>query len=187
MFTNKLLSTLLSASFVLVMACEGPSSNTESDIITVHRSLQYDPAFWDYAASSNMLQIEISRLAVEKGSTEKIRALGRRAVDFHSNALTRMQQLMAKNEDIQLPDSLGSADRGLVQEFRLLEGEEFDTRYRDFITSVHRTQLDRYEEALRRADNQKIRDWLMDMRAHMRAELDELTLPDSVAAPEEEV
>lgn len=183
MFIDKLLTTLFGVLFLLMLACDGPSSNPEADTITVNRSIMYDPAFWDYAASSNMLQVEVGRLAAEKGSTEKVRALGQKAVDFHGNALERMQQIMADKEDIQLPDSLGGADRGLVQEFMLLEGEAFDTRYRDFVTSTHRTQLDRYEEALRRAENQKVRDWLMDMRAHMREELDELTHPDSVAAP----
>ncbi|GAB3531005.1 hypothetical protein GCM10027443_12580 [Pontibacter brevis] len=187
MFIDKLLTILFGALFLLMLACDGSSSTSEENTITVSRSIQHDPAFWDYAASSNMLQVEISRLAIEKGTTEKTRALGQRAISFHSNSLERIKQLMADKDDIQLPDSLGGADRSLVQEFRLLEGEEFDTRYRDFITSTHRTQLDRYEEALRRADNQKIRDWLMDMRAHMREELDELTHPDSVAAPEEQL
>ncbi|RDV15561.1 DUF4142 domain-containing protein [Pontibacter diazotrophicus] len=185
MLKTKLSTILFGALFPLMMACDRPSSNPEADTITVNRSIMYDPAFWDYAASSNMLQVEISRLAVEKGTTEKTRALGQRAVDFHGNALERMKKLMADKEKIQLPDSLGGADRGLVQEFQLLEGEEFDTRYRDFIASSHRTQIDRYEEALLRAENQKIRDLLMDMRAHMRDELDRLAVPDSVVLSEE--
>ncbi|MFD3001411.1 DUF4142 domain-containing protein [Pontibacter toksunensis] len=185
MFYDKLLTNLFGALFLLMLACDGPSSNPEAKTITVNRSIMYDPAFWDYAASSNMLQAEISRLAIEKGSTENIRAFGQRAADFHGGALKRMQRLMDGNDGVQLPDSLGSADRGLVQEFQLLEGEAFDTRYRDFIASSHRTQLDRYEEALRRADDQKVRDLLMDMRAHMREELDKLAQPDSAAMPVE--
>ena len=182
MFIDKLLTTLFGVLFLLMLACDGPSSNSEADVITVNRSIQHDPAFWDYAASSNMLLVEVSRLAIEKGATDKVKELGQRAVDYHGGALEKMRQLMADNEDIQLPDSLGGADRGLVQEFQLLEGEEFETRYRDFITNTHRTQLDRYEDALRRADNQKVRDLLMDMRAHMRDELDKLTHPDTVVA-----
>ena len=150
----------------------------------VSRSLQSDPAFWDYAASSNILQTEISRLAAEKGTTENIRNLGGQSADFHAQALERLRRLVAEHQRLQLPDSLGDADKGLVQEFRLLEGEEFDTRYRDFITSTHLAQLDRYEEALNKADDQETRDWLMGMRAHLREELDLLAQPDSVVAEE---
>ena len=185
MFVDKLLSLTFGAAMLLLAACNGPAADAETatNTISVTQNLQHDPAFWDYAASSSMLQTEISRLAIEKGSTEKIKALGQQSADFHSNALKNLKKLVAKQKQIQLPDRLGAADKGLVQEFVLLEGEEFDTRYRDFMISTHTAQLDRYEDALRKADDQRTRDWLMNMRTHIRKELDVLAQPDSVAAP----
>ncbi|MCJ8165515.1 DUF4142 domain-containing protein [Pontibacter sp. E15-1] len=183
MFFDKLLSLAFGVLFLLMLACSGSPSENEADTISVTRSLQRDPAFWDYAASSNMLQAEIGRLATEKAASPKIKALGQQAADFHSQALVSLRKLVAGESNLQLPDSLGGADKGLVQEFMLLEGNEFDVRYRNFIISSHRTQLDRYEEAIGRADDQETRDWLMHMRAHMRKALDTLAQPDSVAMP----
>ncbi|WP_161889850.1 DUF4142 domain-containing protein [Pontibacter russatus] len=185
MLADKLRLIPFYAAFLLLLACGKSSPEGETNTITVAQSLQHDPAFWDYAASSNLLQTEISDMATEKGGTENIRNLGRRSADFHTQALERLRRLVAKNKRIQLPDSLGEADKGLVQEFMLLEGEEFDTRYRDFIVSTHLAQLDRYEEALSKADDQETRNWLMGMRAHLREELDLLAQPDSVVVAEQ--
>lgn len=185
MLADKLRLIPFYAAFLLLLACGKSSPEGETNTITVAQSLQHDPAFWDYAASSNLLQTEISHMATEKGGTENIRNLGKRSADFHMQALERLRRLVAKNKRIQLPDSLGEADKGLVQEFMLLEGEEFDTRYRDFVVSTHLAQLDRYEEALSKADDQETRDWLMGMRAHLREELDLLAQPDSVVVAEQ--
>lgn len=186
MLADKLRLIPFYAVFLLLLACGKSSPEGETNTIIVAQSLQHDPAFWDYAASSNLLQTEISRMAMEKGASEGVRNLGRQSADFHAQALEQLRRLVAGNERVQLPDSLGEADKGLVQEFVLLEGEEFDTRYRDFIVSTHLAQLDRYEEALSKADDQETRDWLMFMRAHLRRELSLASQPDSVLVAEEQ-
>lgn len=188
MFLNKVLSVALSALFLLMLACDGPSSGTGAQQLTQrtkNRTLQDDPIFWDYAASSNMLQTEISRCAAEKSSSEKVKAMAGKAVDFHSRALRQLRKLVANQEHLQLPDSLSGADKRLVQEFNSLEGEEFNQRFRSFIISTHKSQLDRYEEALRRTEDQKTRQWLTNMRMHLLEELEQFMAQDSVQAIEQ--
>lgn len=179
------ISPYIALFLLLLQACDGPSAGDETNAIIVTQNIQQDPAFWDYAASSNMLQTEISLLAVEKGASENVKSLGSKSASVHRDALERLRKLTAKHDQIKLPDSLAEADRSLVQEFMLLEGEEFDTRYRNFIVSTHLAQLDRYEEALSKADDQETRDWLMFMRAHLRQELSLASQPDSVLVEEE--
>jgi predicted outer membrane protein len=174
MFLNKILSLPFGALFLVMLACDGPSSETNAKVPAVTRTLQNDPAFWDYAASSNMLQTEISRLATKKASTDTLRTFGQESVRFYEDALQQLKELAAEQGQIPLPDSLGAADKGLVKEFSLLEGEEFDTRYREFIISTHNAQLSRYEEALQNADDQNTRDWLLNMKTHTRQELQQL-------------
>jgi putative membrane protein len=76
MFIPKLLSSACGAVFLLLLACSGPSAETETEApqIIVIRTLQDDPAFWDYAASSSMLQVGAGKLAMEKGSTAQVKA-----------------------------------------------------------------------------------------------------------------
>ncbi|MDX5436740.1 MAG: hypothetical protein LPK03_06065, partial [Pontibacter sp.] len=71
------------------------------------------------------------------------------------------------------------------QEFKLLEGAELDARYRDFIISTHKAQLTRYEEALAKAQDQRTRNWILDMHAHLRKEISELVELDSTEVASE--
>lgn len=187
MLTDKLISFILGVIFLLVLACEGPAAEKDTaDTVpeTRTRTLLHEPAFWDYAASSNMLQVALGKLAEQKASSATLRGMAKDAVTYHAGALRQLQQLVSKQDNILLPDSLAGADQGLVQEMKLLEGEEFDLRYQEFIISTHNAQLDRYEEALVKADDQKIRDWIMDMRSHLRQEINAFSKLDSTGVAE---
>lgn len=183
MLFDKLLSYTLGILFLLMLACSGPDTSDDARVITVQRELRHDPAFWDYAASSNMLQVEMGKLAQTKGTAAKTQALGQQAANYHGKALQRLKEMMAEEKQVRVPDSLGGADQGLVKEMMALEGSAFDTRYREFVIRTHTSQLDRYEEALRLTDDQATREWLTDMRLHLREQLNMLANPDSIAAP----
>ncbi|MCX2741292.1 DUF4142 domain-containing protein [Pontibacter anaerobius] len=181
MFIDKVITLALGAMFLLALSCEGPTAEeATTNNAPQKRTLQQEPTFWDYAASSNMLQVAIATVAAEKGTTEHIRNIASEAVAFHVKALEDLKALAERYDNIQLPDSLGAADLGLVLEFKLLEGEELDTHFREFVLSTHNAQLDTYEEAFLKADDTPTRDWLMDMRAHLRQEITAIAEADSV-------
>ncbi|MFD1188029.1 DUF4142 domain-containing protein [Pontibacter rugosus] len=181
MFLDKVISVTLGAIFLLMLACEDPAAERSEAVAETHtRTLLDDPVFWDYAASSNLLQVQMAELAAKQGSTEHIRNLAREAADYHKQTLQQLKALVKKQEHIKLPIGLEGADKTLVQDFTLLEGEEFDLRYREFVLSTHNAQLNRYEEALTKADDQLTRDWIMDLRSHLRSKINLITQPDSV-------
>ncbi|AKD02562.1 DUF4142 domain-containing protein [Pontibacter korlensis] len=187
MFIDKVLATTLGAVFLLVLACEGPATEKNDDKDTaVVKTLKHEPAFWDYAASSNMLQIEIAKVAAGKGATEQTRSMAREALAYHKQALTELKNLAQKHNNIQLPDKLTGADLGLVEEFKLLEGKELDIRFREFVLSTHNAQLNRYAEALTKAEDQGTRDWLADMRVHLQDEISRINTPAPAEIGEED-
>ncbi|WP_299759047.1 DUF4142 domain-containing protein [uncultured Pontibacter sp.] len=186
MLLDKLLTFALATLFLIALSCEGPASETENQKdVPQKRTLQHEPAFWDYAASSNMLQVEIGKVAAEKGTSSQIRTFAAEAVNFHNKALEDLKVLAQQHNNIQLPDSLGAADLGLVLEFKMLEGEELDMHFREFVISTHNAQLKRYEEALLKAENPKTRIWLMDMRTHLQEEINSIAQADVAEAEEE--
>lgn len=176
----KLIPLFAACIFAGLMSCDGPSTEskvTEAAILTDTHNL--NPAFWDYAVSSNMLQIELGRLASEKGTTEQVKELGRKAEQFHTEAVQQLKNLGSGHKTIQFPDSLGSADKTMVNEFSALEGSDFDTRYLNHVLISHKSQLDRYEEAIQKADSPKLKEWLTAMQNHMRKQLQEVDQADS--------
>jgi putative membrane protein len=182
MFIDKLLSLIVGLLFLMVLSCDGPSGNSANKTITLEskRTLKNNPAFWDYAASSNILQTEIGQLMIEKGEPQTLQLLAEKSVSFHSEALEELKEIVSQYKSIQIPDSLIGADKDLVKEFELLKGEELETRYKAFINSTHKSQLTRYEEALRKADDKKTRDWLIKMIAHLHEKLDQINATDSI-------
>ncbi|WP_299822432.1 DUF4142 domain-containing protein [uncultured Pontibacter sp.] len=183
MFIDKLLSLAIGLLFLLVLSCDGPTkeTDTKAPALTSQQTLANNPVFWDYAASSNMLQAEISRLAIEKGNSEQVVALAEKAASFHSNALQQLEAIASQHATIHLPDSLTGADSELVKEFEQLDVAEFNVRYRSFINSTHRAQLSRYDEALRKAKDKETREWLMALLSHLHEELEQLNNMDTLA------
>ena len=175
MFIEKLFALIIGLLFLFVLACDGPSGSAEHKTVTLtsQRTLKSSPAFWDYAASSNMLQVEIGQLAIERGD-ESVKVMAEKAVGFHSQALKQLKAIARKHMGIQLPDSLSGADSNLIKEFELLEGEKFNARYKAFISNSHQLQLSRYQEALQKADDQETREWLDALVRHLHEELGDL-------------
>lgn len=181
MFLDKLLSLVVGLIFLIALSCDGPTgkSGEENKAVATTRTLANDSAFWDYAVSSNILQTELGQLVQSKENAQ-VRSLASEATRYHGNALEKLKRLAKGHYTGPLPDSLSGADRDMVNEFKLLEGEELATRYRAFISSTHQRQLARYQEALQRTEDPKIREWLNDMLLHLQQQLEHLSRMDSL-------
>ena len=159
----------------MMIAC---SDNAETDTRQqdgnppVVREMSRSAAFVDYAASTNMLQAELAKLGMERAQHEDVKVLAEQMQTFYGEAQQNLQQV-ARAEGLQnsLPDSLGSADRATIEEFRKLPDSEFDERYRQYIRSSHKSQLDHYQEMLLRAEEAEIRNWVNEMQLQLRARL----------------
>ncbi|MEJ8801160.1 DUF4142 domain-containing protein [Pontibacter sp. H249] len=181
MFTDKLFALAVGILFLFILSCDGPISNEAENTValTTQKTLKNSPAFWDYAASSNMLQVEMGQLAIERGD-ENLKNMAEKAIGFHSASLNKLKSIARKHTGIYLPDSLSGADKGLVDEFELLEGEEFDARYRAFILNSHQLQLSRYQEALPQADDEETKAWINSILTHLQQELNSFEQADSL-------
>lgn len=175
MFTDKVLTLVFGLLFLMMIACGDNSENKrrqQDGNPPVVQEQSRSAAFLDYAASTNMLQTELAKIAIKRAQQEDVKALAEQMLAFYGEAQKDLQQV-ARAEGLQnsLPDSLGTADKAMVEEFRKLPAAEFDKRYQQYINSSHRSQLDRYQEMLLRTEEQKIRDWVSDMQSQLQARL----------------
>ncbi|PKV66894.1 DUF4142 domain-containing protein [Pontibacter ramchanderi] len=174
MLTDKLLTLAFGLLLLLMIACgDGPASDqTKATTPPVVKEMSRSAAFLDYAASTTMLQAELAQVAAERAESEQIKALSAEMQGFYRQALKQLQQV-AKAEGLHnsLPDSLGSADRATIAEFRKLSGTAFDERYREFVQASQQAQLDHYSEMLLKAEEEQIRSWVNEMQLQLRARL----------------
>ena len=182
MSIDKIIVIALGGVILLLLACD--NRTTESGTTEVTYTLdRHEPSamFWDYAASASMLQSELGKLAKERAINPQLSALADSSLQMHAQGLKSLRAIAAKYTQVQLPDSLTGADIAIVEEFNLLEGEEFTTRYLDYLRSTNTTQLDRYQEELNITDDPALRSWLQAMNTQLRNQLQYIAATDTLS------
>jgi putative membrane protein len=184
MLTDKLLTLAFGLLFLLTIACGDTVETEKSDAVSppVVKEMSRSAAFVDYAASTNMLQAELARLAIEQGQSEQVRAMAAQMLAFYEDALASLRQVAtAEGLHSSLPDSLGSADQAIIAEFRKLPAAEFDGRYRQYINSSYKSQQEHYQQMLERTEEEEIRKWISEMKLQLQARRQLIARHDSAA------
>jgi putative membrane protein len=75
-----------------------------------------------------MTEVQLGKLAAEKGSTDAVKQFGQKMVDDHSKADDELKQV-ASQRNITLPDSLDSRHQARIDKLSKLSGTAFDRAY----------------------------------------------------------
>lgn len=176
-FTLPILTLLL---FLLAACDQRAKVGKTTEVTYIIEEQEPGPLFWDYAASTNMLQAELSQLAKARSASAEVQAVADSTLALHTEALRRLRSIAQRYKHVQLPDSLTGADRTLAEDFKALEGDTFDTRYLEYLRLTHKTQLNRYQETLSETEDPALRRWLLTMRTQLQNRLQYYEVADSV-------
>jgi putative membrane protein len=110
-----------------------------------------DRKFVMEAAMGGMTEVELGRLAAERGSSEAVKSFGQRMVDDHTRANTELTAL-ASRLGVTLPTALDAKHAAVVAKFSRLSGAEFDRAYAKDMVKDHEKDVALFErEAARGA------------------------------------
>lgn len=118
---------LLTASLLGVTAAYAQTAPA-APAATASAAITDPQQFADMAASSNMLEIETSRLALEKSSSDEVKAFAQHMIDDHGKAAEDMNAA-AQSDSISPAPGLQPAHQSKLDELSGLEGEAFDQAY----------------------------------------------------------
>ena len=104
-----------------------------------------DSKFIMEAAMGGLMEVELGRLATQKGSSAAVKTFGQRMVDDHSAANTELMQL-ASTKGITLPTELDEKHRKEVTKMSKLAGAEFDRMYSKSMLSDHMKDVAAFEK-----------------------------------------
>lgn len=94
-----------------------------------------DPAaFARVAASSNMLEIESSTLAMERSQNADVQAFAQKMIDDHTAAGEKMKAI-AEDAEIEVPAAMNDADMKALQ--ALQDAQNFDQAYLELQVKAH--------------------------------------------------
>lgn len=120
-------------------------ANREADRDNRNTMMPGEPAdFVEKAAIAGMTEVQLGKMAAEKGSMNEVKQFGQRMVTDHSKAGDELKQI-ASRHNIQVPAELDEDHRELVDRLSKLQGTEFDREYMDAMVSSHEDVVDLLE------------------------------------------
>ena len=149
------LATALMAAWML-QSCGG--SNTENakheDSVDSAQAVNKETApvdkessdFAVNAANGGMMEVELGKIAQEKGVSQRVKDFGAMMVRDHGKANDELKAL-AGSKNITLPDSVGSDHHDHIVDMSKKTGKDFDKAYIDMMVSDHKDDIDMFEKA----------------------------------------
>jgi putative membrane protein len=87
-----------------------------------------DKKFLKDAAIGGMMEVDLGKLATQKGSSDGVKKFGQKMVDDHSKANDQLKELATK-ENLQVPAELDSKHQSRLDKLSKLDGPAFDKAY----------------------------------------------------------
>src|SRR5215211_7065192 len=102
------------------------NANTSGDMAGGMNS--QDHKFVMEAAMGGMMEVELGRVAAQRGASDTVKQFGQRMVDDHSQANTELMSL-ASSKGITLPTALDDKHRQDITKLSAMSGADFDRAY----------------------------------------------------------
>ncbi len=103
-----------------------------------------DKKFVKDAAIGGMTEVEMGKLAAQKGASDAVKQYGQKLVDDHTKANDQLKELASK-ENINLPASLDSKQQSRVDKLAKLSGPKFDKAFVKDAVKDHEKDINEFK------------------------------------------
>jgi putative membrane protein len=100
--------------------------------------------FSSAAAQGGLSEVELGRLAVQRGSNPAVKSFGQRMIEDHSRANDELKAIATK-KNIDLPKDLNSDQKSMMDKLSKLSGAEFDKEYMSDMVKDHEADAKEFE------------------------------------------
>jgi len=104
-----------------------------------------DAEFMTKAADGGMMEVELGKIAKEKGRSERVKDFGAMMVRDHSKAGDELKSI-ASAKGVTLPDSLSEHHQHMVNKMKEKSGADFDKDYIDMMVNDHKDDADAFRK-----------------------------------------
>jgi putative membrane protein len=129
-----------------------------------------DEQFITKAAQGGMMEVEVGRLAQEKGSTNEVKEFGRKLEQDHTKANDELKKLAA-SKNVQLPADMG-AEKAAVDKIRGLSGDQFDKAFLKMAVRDHKKDVNEFQKQTTRSMDSDVKNFatttLPTLQEHLR-------------------
>ena len=115
-----------------------------------------DVVFAKKAAAGGMAEVKLGQLAQEKGSSEAVKAFGKRMELDHSKADDELKEVASKS-NIDLPPDLNKKDQATYDRLSKLSGAAFDRAYAQDMVTDHQEDIAEFKKEAGGGQNEDIK------------------------------
>jgi len=134
-------------------------------------SKEDEAAFLVNAAEIHMEEMELGKLAQNKGTMSDVKELGKMMDMDHGKALADLQAL-AGRKSISLPSNLSNDTQEAYKKLSDKTGKDFDKEYCDMMVKGHKDAIEKFEKAANESTDTDIKGWASSMLPTLRMHLD---------------
>jgi len=117
-----------------------------------------DQTFVKKAAEGGMAEVELGKLAADKGASSEVKQFGQKMVDDHGKANDQLKSL-ARTKNITLPSDLSPKDKALHDRLSKLSGAAFDRAYMKAMVSDHTKDVNEFRAQSKSGVDPDIKSW----------------------------
>jgi len=130
-----------------------------------------DREFVTTAASSDVMEVEASRLALDRAKSEAVRKFAQQMVDDHTKTNQSLASI-ARESGLTAPMHMNPAHSGDLDRLREMSGRDFDREYAVQVgVAAHQQAVTLFERAARDAINPQLKSFAEQMLPHLRDHL----------------
>jgi putative membrane protein len=142
------------AAIALPASVLAQQSHNSQPLQMEQRAQQPDKAslnFIEAAIEGNNAEIEVGKLAQQKGQSDAVKRYGAMLVKDHSEANTKAQQV-ARQLNVEPPTGTSLGQKATYAKLKVLSGATFDKSFAKSMVSDHQSDIKDYQEQAKKAD-----------------------------------
>jgi putative membrane protein len=121
----------------------------------------FDAAFVKKAANINMTEVQLGKIAQEKGQAADVKSFGERMVKDHSK-LNDDLKTAATAMKVKVPAKVNVKHQALIDKLSKLSGAEFDKTYAEDMANGHANAVKLFEKAQARVTRPDLKKYIDD-------------------------
>ncbi|MBD2701583.1 DUF4142 domain-containing protein [Spirosoma sp. BT702] len=121
-----------------------------------------DKKFMSLAGSAGIMEVEMGKLAQQRGVRPDVRHYGDQMVKEHTEINTEFLEL-AQRLQVEVPDEMNEDNQRMVRDLAALQGNPFDAKYIDTMIADHGLAVKLFQKAHDDAKNKAYKKWLAKM------------------------
>jgi putative membrane protein len=100
--------------------------------------------FMKEAASGGLMEVELGKIAAEKGSHQRVKEFGKRMQADHSKANAQLKKI-ASSKGVELPTEPSGEHKSVMDKLTKLSGAEFDREYMEAMVDDHKEDIEKFQ------------------------------------------